>query len=141
MSQAAITGSCLCGHIRYAVKGHTGIFQYCHCSRCRKMTGSAHAANILVAPDDFEWLAGEDEVRHYIPDDSKHFTTTFCSKCGSTLPSLTKTHKSYIVPAGSLDDTPDIQPIQNIFYASKAPWYKEASSLPAYDELPPRKKK
>ena len=72
----------------------------------------------------------------YIPEEKKHFATSFCSKCGSSLPWLAKTEKVVVVPAGTLDSHPGIEPFQNIFYASKAEWYKTPGKLPEYEELP-----
>lgn len=132
-----ITGSCLCGAVQYELTGHLGIFQYCHCSRCRKFTGSAHASNLLVKPDQFRWLRGEDRVRHYLPPHTRHFATAFCDCCGSSMPWRAKTGKAVVVPAGTLDEAPDIQPSQNVFCASRASWYVAPDVLPSYDELPP----
>lgn len=129
-------GSCLCGEVRYEITGNLGIFQYCHCSRCRKFTGSAHSANLLVAPEQFRWLAGDDLVGTYSPENTKHFATAFCKQCGSSLPWYAKTGKAVVIPAGTLDTSPDIKPSQNIFCASQAQWYQETSVLPKYDELP-----
>jgi len=58
MQNKVTSGSCLCGKVSYEFSGNLGIFQYCHCSRCRKFTGSAFASNILVALDDFKWITG-----------------------------------------------------------------------------------
>jgi hypothetical protein len=139
MTTSTTNGSCLCGSVRYAISGNLGIFQYCHCSRCRKFTGSAHAANLIVAPDQFSWLVGEEWVGRYEPPDTKHFATSFCKKCGSSLPWLGKSRKAVVVPAGSLDADPGIRPFQNIFWGSRAQWYTEASELVKYDELPIKK--
>ena len=65
MSQCPVSGRCLCKKVSYAIEGHLGIFQYCHCSRCRKFTGSAFAANLLVSPADFRWTGGEEFVGRY----------------------------------------------------------------------------
>ena len=62
MSGQKVNGSCLCTKVSYQITGNMGVFQYCHCSRCRKFTGSAHAANMFVSPDDFSWLSGEEFV-------------------------------------------------------------------------------
>lgn len=132
-------GSCLCQNIAYKITGNLGIFQYCHCSRCRKFTGSAHASNLLVAPEQFKWLRGKEFVGSYVPEETKHFATAFCTNCGSSLPWYAKSGKAVIIPAGTLDQHPNIEPFQNIFCASKAEWYRHASELPKYDELPPRK--
>ena len=133
------TGSCLCGEVHYEITGSLGVFQYCHCSRCRKFTGSAHAANIIVAPNQFEWLKGEEWLGRYEVTDARHFATSFCTQCGSSLPWHAQSGKAVIIPAGTLDDDPDIRPFQNIFYGSKASWYSEASELIKYDGLPTKK--
>ena len=129
-------GSCFCNNVTYEITGNLGIFQYCHCSRCRKFTGSAFASNIIVLPEQFKWLSGEEYIGRYEPHGPKYFATTFCKNCGSSLPWLVKTGKSVVVPAGTLDDDPGIRPIQNIFCASKAQWYVEPNTLPQYDEIP-----
>lgn len=139
MPEHSITGSCLCGKVTYEITGSLGIFQYCHCSRCRKFTGSAFASNLFVAPADFRWLSGEEWVGRYEVEDAKHFATCFCKRCGSSLPWLAQTGKAVIVPAGTLDSDPGLRPFQNIFCASRAPWYEPPSTLPEYDEMPPRK--
>ena len=139
-SEHHVTGSCLCKSVTYAIRGNLGIFQYCHCSRCRKFTGSAFAANLLVAPEDFRWLTGEASVARFELEGARHFATSFCTNCGSSLPWLAQSAKTVVVPAGTLDEDPEIRPFQNIFCASRAVWYTAPSSLPEYDELPPKKR-
>ena len=134
--ESSTNGSCLCGKVTYQITGNMGIFQYCHCSRCRKFTGSAHAANLFVLPEQFNWLQGEDLVGRYTPEDTKYFATAFCQCCGSSLPWLAKSNKAMIIPAGSLDGHPGIEPFQNIFCASKPQWYQSSSDLAEFDELP-----
>ena len=139
MSKSEVSGSCLCGKVTYRVTGNMKIFQYCHCSRCRKFTGSAFASNLLVSPDQFRWSTGEDLVGRYEQPDAKHFATSFCKNCGSSLPWLAKSGRSVVVPAGTLDGNPQIKPFQNIYCASRAVWYQAPNSLPEYDQLPPKK--
>lgn len=138
MIQSAVKGSCLCGEVEYEFVDGVRTFQYCHCSRCRKFTGSAHAANIIVTPDSFRWTKGEEFVGRYEVPEATYHATAFCKKCGSSLPWQNKTGSAVIIPAGTLDDDPGVRPRQNIFFASRAPWYEDASSLPKYDELPKR---
>jgi hypothetical protein len=140
MSQSIATGKCLCGKVHYEITGNLGIFQYCHCSRCRKFTGSAHSAHLFVSPEHFKWITGEEHVGRYEPDDTKYFATSFCKNCGSSLPWLSKNKKTVVVPAGTLDTDPGIKPFQNIFWKSRAQWYKDVSELVKYDELPPKKR-
>jgi len=136
MNEQTITGSCLCGIVKYQITGPFKIFQYCHCSRCRKFTGSAFSPNIFVPPERFNWLSGEEFVERYEHPDAKYFATSFCSRCGSSLPWEVQGGRNIVVPAGTLDEKPDIEPFQNIFWNSKAPWYKDPSTLQCYDEFP-----
>jgi hypothetical protein len=139
MSEQIVEGSCLCNKVRYEINGNMGVFQYCHCSRCRKFTGSAHAANLFVAPGDFRWLTGEEYVGRYDPVDTKYFATCFCKNCGSSLPWLSKSRQVVVIPAGTLNGDPDIKPTQNIFCGSRPPWYTHASALSEFEEMPPRR--
>jgi len=136
MENNKISGSCLCGKVSYQFEGPIRIFQYCHCSRCRKFTGSAHASSILIDPSQFEWLRGEEHVGRFELPEAKHYATSFCKHCGSSLPWLTQSGKAVIVPAGTLDDDPQARPIHNVYYADRAPWYVDAGSLIKYDVLP-----
>lgn len=133
-------GSCLCGQVRYEFSGPANVFQYCHCSRCRKFTGSAHASNIIVSPDKFEWLSGENKLGRFEHPEARHFATCFCQNCGSSLPWLSKSGKAVVIPAGTLDQDPGIRPQQNIFWQSRAVWREAVEDLPNHDELPDRKK-
>ena len=138
MSSKNTTGSCLCGAVTYTFNRHLGIFQYCHCSRCRKFTGSAFAANLLVRPDEFQWLSGEDQVGRFELPGVRHFATNFCKRCGSSLPWQAQSGRTVVIPAGTLDEDPGIRPTQNIFCASRAAWYTDPANLPQYDDLPPK---
>ena len=129
-------GSCLCNAVTYQFSGPEFVFQYCHCSRCRKFTGSAHAANIIIDPKQFEWLGGEELVGRYEHPEAKHYATSFCKRCGSSLPWLAKSGRSMVIPAGTLDDDPGIRPAQNIYWQDRAPWREEVADLIHYDELP-----
>ena len=136
MNEDIINGSCLCGAVNYQIEGPFKIFQYCHCSRCRKFTGSAYASNLFVPPERFRWTSGEGMIRRYEHPDAKYFATNFCKQCGSSLPWAVKGGKNIIVTAGTLDDDPGIKPMWNIFWRSKASWYEESSDLPKHDEFP-----
>lgn len=136
MGNDVFHGSCLCGTVAYEILPPLGTFQYCHCSRCRKKSGSAHASNIFVKPGQFRWTRGEDRVTRFEMPEAEHYASMFCSVCGSSLPWLTKSGAIVVVPAGSLDDDPGVRPTRNIFRASGARWHEAVDSLPSFDELP-----
>lgn len=139
MTEGAIVGSCVCGAVRYAIEPPFLGFQYCHCSRCRKATGSAHGSNIFVARDRFRWEQGEDRVQCFELPEAKYWCHGFCDRCGSSLPWPTKTGKAFVVPAGTLDTDPEITPSKSIYWASRAPWYVSTNEHDTFDEGPPRK--
>ena len=120
------------------VVGPFRAFQYCYCSRCRKRTGSAHAANLFVAPDQLRWERGEDQVERFELPEAKYWCASFCRRCGSAMPWLNKPGTVYVIGAGALDDDPEVRPVRAVYYASRAPWYREPSELDLHDTLPPR---
>ena len=127
-------GSCLCGAVRFRITAPFRGFQYCHCSRCRKASGSAHCANIFVSSPQFEWLQGADQVGRFEPPDAKYFATCFCRTCGSAMPWRSRKGTAFIVPAGALDEDPGERPTRNVFWDSRAAWYEQASELPIHGE-------
>lgn len=128
-------GSCLCGAVRYAVHGGFERFYLCHCSHCRKGSGSAHAANLFSSKARLEWLAGEDRVRGYALPGTRH-QRAFCTQCGSALPSLQMGGQLLAVPAGSLDSTFPQRPDAHLFTASKADWDEALETVPRMAALP-----
>lgn len=136
MDPERLRGSCLCGAVTYEVRAPFLRFAHCHCSRCRKATGSAHATNLYASPDRFAWTAGEEHVVRFDLPTAKSFATTFCRLCGSPLPHHTRSRRELVVPAGSLDDEPSLRPNARIFVDSTAPWACATDDVPGFSELP-----
>jgi hypothetical protein len=129
-------GSCLCGAVRFEVEGSFERFFLCHCSFCRRDTGSAHAANLFSNTAKLTWLTGASQVTTYNLPSSRH-AKSFCATCGSALPRLHAGTTSLIVPAGSLETPVTIRPDAHIFVASRADWDRELETVPMVDRLPP----
>lgn len=138
-SPQPVTGSCLCGQVRFRIEPPYHTFQYCHCTRCQKTSGSAHAANIFVPVAQFAWTGGEALVRRHELATAKYFCTGFCGECGSRLPWITRSGKLFIVPAGALDVDPGARPTRNVHFASRSTWYVPCGELPTFDEEEPRR--
>jgi len=130
------SGGCLCGAVRYRITGETRTFLHCHCSRCRKATGTGHASNLIVKPASAEWLSGEDKLSTFKVPDAERFMTVFCSVCGSSLPRVAADMKVAVVPAGSLDQEPAETPAARIFWDSKTSWSCGNATLPTWPEYP-----
>lgn len=129
-----LTGSCLCGKINIQVPDKFDFVGYCHCSECRKWSGSAFATGGLVDSQDFEITSGESFVSHYRK--SEETELGFCSGCGASIFSKKLKRGKYIVRLGILDDPPTQRPNVHIFVESKAPWFEITDQLDRFDEVP-----
>lgn len=129
------SGSCLCGKVMYEIEGRFESFFLCHCKFCQKDTGSAHAANLFSATSTLNWQSGKDIVRTFHLPGTRHIKS-FCSNCGSAVPSIQNEGKLVIVPAGSLDVSIEIKPNAHLFVASKAQWDENLEVLQTFKGLP-----
>ena len=127
-------GTCLCGEISFEVIGEPTGFFLCHCSRCRKVTGSAHAANIFVQDGQLNWLSGEQHVKLFQLADTR-FAKSFCDVCGSALP-FRATSGRILIPAGVLDGELAIRPKAHIQVASRASWDQSLELVAHFDTYP-----
>ena len=128
-----VEGSCLCGSIRYSIDGELSDFGYCHCTSCRKASGSAHAAN-----------AGVDRSRLHIVDPAgslKEYESTpgklraFCSNCGSPIYAyLSATPQLVRIRLGSLDTELGKTAKAHTFVSDKASWHVIEGNLPQFAE-------
>jgi hypothetical protein len=128
-----IHGGCLCGGVRFEIQRAIGPFQFCHCSRCRKASGSAFVAGLGVRAEDFRLLCGAELVRTYeapIRESPPPYRVAFCSRCGSPLPDSQSGATWFEIPAGLLDDDPGLRPDKHIFVDRKSPWFEIADGLP-----------
>ena len=130
-------GSCLCGSVAWIVEEKPFIARFCHCSRCRRARGAAHACNMVTRLEGVRFTRGADTVATYKVPEAKFFSQSFCRGCGSPVPRLDEGRKIAIVPMGGLDDDPGIRPSEHIWTESKAPWFEIADELPKHPGPPP----
>lgn len=128
-----LRGSCLCGRIRYEVRGPVGRVSHCHCSMCRKAHGAAFATYGRVERSEFVLICGADDIGSY--ESSPGVRRTFCKRCGSNLQFISDKRPSTLSLAlGSLDDDPNVEASLHIFVGSKAPWFRITDNLPQHTE-------
>lgn len=135
-----VHGSCLCGDVAFEIDGGPRNLVNCHCSRCRRSRGTAHATNFLTPMDQLRWTRGADRIRKYAVPEAKVFSTAFCERCGSLLPAPIEPISAYLVPVGSLDTALPIKPGVNIYMDSKAEWFDITDTLPQFPQMPPRER-
>ena len=137
MTTGTVSGSCLCGAVRFEVELPFRRANHCHCSRCRKHSGTFGLTQARVARDRFRLLAGGELLRTYRPDGGK--AKVFCSVCGSSLFGGDWPGGDEVsVRLGALDGDPAIRPQYHAFVASRAPWDElPDDGLPRFDALKP----
>ena len=105
----------------------------CHCSRCRKETGSVHGTNLFFNKSQLIWESGEDNVTSFSLENTRK-KRNFCKTCGCAL--ARQEGSSVIVPAGSLDEPSALNPTAHIYYDSRASWEDKLNTAPYFPELP-----
>src|SRR5207247_6027711 len=126
---AMLTGGCLCGGARYEIDGEIGSATYCHCSQCRRASGTAFATNASVRAEHFRLVAGRDLLTEYESSPGKF--RAFCARCGSPILARWAAHPDFVrIRLGTLDDDPGTRPLLHVWVGSKAPWFEITDELP-----------
>ena len=128
-----LSGRCLCGRVRYRVEDAFGYALNCHCSNCRRATGSAFKPFAGIEREKLSLVAGADALLIF-GDASAHDAR--CGTCGSLLYSIVRDGAFAHVALGTLDDAPSVAPTAHIFVGSKAPWHTITDALPQHEEFP-----
>src|SRR4051794_15790037 len=115
-----LTGSCLCGGVRYEIGEPFVSAGYCHCTRCQRRTGTAASAQGRIVPGSLTIVAGEELVRCWTPEDGA--TKCFCSTCGGALWSRNEEDGIRSVRLGTVDGDPGIRPSHRGYTAFAAVW-------------------
>ena len=129
-----IKGSCLCGEVTYVINGKLGDITHCHCTTCRKAHGAAFSSVSAVQIEDFHFTSGEALLKCYASSPDK--VRCFCMNCGSHIYAHRQGQSHYILRLGTLDDDPNVRPINHIWLSEKAPWYDPQTdgALPKFSE-------
>ncbi len=114
-------GECSCGAVAFEVSGELSGVIVCHCSICRRSTGSNGIAVVVVDTDAFQWIRGVEHISTWKKPDAD-WQTWFCSRCGSRLPGKNDETRMFI-PAGLLTEGSESLAVSHhIWVDSKAVW-------------------
>lgn len=128
--------SCLCGGVQVKITGEISSIIHCHCSLCRKSSGTAYATNGFVQSSDFHINKGQALLHSFEmkPGKRRHF----CSRCASPVYSSNDADTSRVrIRLGLLDSDISEKPISHNFVTSKANWEDLDADLPRYDKHEP----
>ncbi len=122
-------GGCLCGAVRYEVKGPLRDVVNCHCSMCQRLHGSfgPHSkarkdAITITKIDGLAWYKTSNVAQR-----------GFCRKCGSSLFWEPFELDSTGILAGSIDGPTNLRTMGHIFVAEKSDYYEITDGLPQFE--------
>ena len=122
-------GRCLCGGIEYEIDGEVGPIDLCHCSYCRRASGSAFASNATISIDSFRIRSGGALLEEYESTPDK--LRSFCSRCGSPIYARHRLAPKILrIRVGTMLSDPISRPSGHFDVDSKAPWFTIADDLP-----------
>ncbi len=127
-----LEGHCLCRAVRFEVDDAFLYSMYCHCSNCRRATGSAFKPLAGIEIEKLRVTAGTELLLNYGDDNARD---VHCGRCGSLQYSVVRDGRYVHVPLGVIAGDMSIRPSRHIFVGSKAPWYEITDDLPQYDEF------
>ena len=123
------TGRCFCGACRYEIDGDLGTVTNCHCSLCRKMSGSAFASGATIPTGSFRFVGGQELLKEWQSSPGNH--RVFCGRCGTPiLKRKDKDPNTLRFRPGSLDSDPGVKMSKHLHVSSKAPWVEIKDDLP-----------
>jgi len=126
----SIEGGCLCGAVAFVIPDDLAYAGYCHCSECRRFSGSAFSAFGGISAARFCILRGEGEITFYTKSAST--VLAFCRICGSSV-SASKPGRDMIHRRlGTLSGSPSLLPQAHSQVGSKAAWYAICDDLPQF---------
>jgi len=131
---ASLSGSCLCGAIRYTIGASATELRACHCTHCQKSSGAGGSVNLMLASDVFKLTQGTPRRYAAKADSGRTLYRFFCADCGSPIYSQRETNPGMVtVRAGTLDNAGEMKITTHIWTRSARPW---AYIDPASQQIP-----
>ena len=127
-------GQCLCGSAQYSVLDEFEYSLHCHCSQCRRATGSAFKPIAGIPREKLALIQGQGTLLIYEDETAAHDVR--CGCCGSLLYSVVRDGTYVHVAMGTLTSTPSVAPTMHIFTEFKAEWFQITDGLPQHGNFP-----
>ena len=117
----SVRGSCLCGGVKFELPDASQEMRFCHCTSCKKLSGSGGTANVRVPSSSIRILEGGDLLQTFQPHEGS--AKTFCLACGSNLfGGGWPDSETCSVRVSTLEEPPDLKPVAHLYVRSLAPW-------------------
>ena len=121
--RARASGRCLCGAVRYEVRGPLRDVLLCHCVECRRWGGHVFAATaarrehlVLLESGGLRWVAS--------PESESEARRGFCGECGSSLFWDAPARDTVSIAAGTLDEPTGLRAIGHVYVSQAGDYYE-----------------
>ncbi|KAI4849540.1 hypothetical protein E4T44_03287 [Aureobasidium sp. EXF-8845] len=134
-------GSCYCGKITFSYEGKPANSAICHCTDCRKISGSAFSTNIIVPTSSFSLTSGTPKKYSATADSGRKVTTVFCDNCGSSLwreGDMGDAEGILVVRVGALDGREELDqsgPKNELYTCERAKWLGEREGVEQFEKF------
>jgi hypothetical protein len=136
-SEVFATGQCLCGAVRFIVRGAPRRMAHCHCKDCQRSSGAGHMSNAVFNAEDVE-MVGETATYSVKADSGNTMTRHFCPTCGARMYAVnTGRPDKMILTAGTFDDSSWFAAEVVLYTKSRPAWDATGDSVPAFEAMPP----
>ena len=122
-------GKCLCEKVSFTATGPMRGVVYCHCTQCRRQTGTYFSATNV--PNEALEVTGAENLKWFKSSDEAE--RGFCSNCGSAMFWKIEGRGYTSVTAGLFESPTDLQGAMHIFVADKGDYYEINDGLPQYE--------
>ena len=132
-------GGCLCGAVRFSVRGYPLIGLICHCRFCQKRLGTAFAAIAWFEEGNVEFSRGMlSEYEHRSDESGRWLKIAFCPTCGTTVSERVEMRPGLrAISAGTFDDPDWFKIERHIWARSKRPWIAIPANVPVFPKAFP----
>lgn len=127
-------GSCLCGSIGFEIDADALSAYQCHCTLCKKQSGSSSNSATLVEQSSFRFIKGSDLIKSWVKQSG--FRSDFCSNCGSPVPNPIRALGLIWVPLGLLPVDVKPQEVIHLCMSTLSSWHLVADGSQQFQALP-----
>lgn len=124
---------CLCGLFTVEVEGRFGDVRYCHCSQCRRKSGTAFTANAKIHKSQYSIMGPQELITEF--EHKPGLFNAFCSKCGSPLYGRSRSNPDDMrVRLGGFEGQIDVAITGHVWVSSKASWYEIEDNIAQFEQ-------
>jgi hypothetical protein len=127
-------GRCLCGSVEFEIDGDEFNIYQCHCSLCKKQSGTTSNSSTIVSNNSLRFIKGSNSMNSWIKDTG--FRSDFCSKCGSPVPNPLRGLDLYWVPVGLLPVSVTATVVAHLCIDTISSWHLVDSGVDQFQDVP-----